>query len=114
MNTEQIDEIALRVAKERYVAQHSGTGDGINFANYAEFTHALLAELAKVQEPVAMYCGYNPSMGHVFRADAVIEVGTYLYTQPPQQPDLVTEIEAAYDAGYADGYADGYRTCFEE
>jgi hypothetical protein len=57
MNKEQIDEIALRVAKDRYVAQHSGTGKGINFANYAEFTHALLAELAKVQEPVV----WNPA-----------------------------------------------------
>ena len=55
MNKEQIDEIALRVAKDRYVAQHSGTGEGINFANYAEFTHALLAELAKVQEPFGYY-----------------------------------------------------------
>jgi len=53
MTKDQIDEIAIRVAKDRYVAQHSGTGEGINFANYAEFTHALLAELAEVQEPVA-------------------------------------------------------------
>ena len=84
MTKEQIDEIALRVAKDRYVAQHSGTGEGINFANYAEFTHALLAELANVQGPVA----FVDDAGVIIVCSHSYKPGDKLFTHPaPSVPE---------------------------
>ena len=97
MNKANINEIALRVAKERYVAQHGGTGEGINFTNYAEFTHALLAELAKVQEPVAYYSAHRlipDGTTEVYGyTETKLQPGTPLYLQPHSQPVLIAEIE---------------------
>ena len=51
MTKEQIDEIAMRVWNESESECDSRTGRMV----ITEFTHALLAELAKVQEPIGWY-----------------------------------------------------------
>lgn len=120
MTKDQIDEIAIRVAKDRYVAQHSGTGEGINFTNYAEFTHTLLTELAKVQTPVAEVVWYDPALsattdkaGKIIDASMsfmdTADLGTKLYLHPsPSVPEgyvlvpiepTVNQIVAGQDSG---------------
>ena len=94
MNKEQIDEIAMRVWNESESECDSRTGRGI----ITDFTHALLAELAKVHDPVAIKAETNQfDCFHVSFEDSErlksLPVGTKLYTQPLPQPDLVAEIE---------------------
>lgn len=58
-----------------------------------DLADALLAELAKVQEPVAKI-DYKAPYGITFTLEgSMIKDGTKLYTQPLPQPDLVAEIE---------------------
>lgn len=105
--------------KEQILAiiQSGHTTDG-------DLADALLAELAKEQEPVAYrWRTYHKQGGYTERlcTDKVeceelnsqyMEEGEVvpLFTQPLPQPDLVAEIEAAYEAGYSAGYD----ACLEE
>ena len=86
MNKERIENVAIRVAKSRYVAQHSGTGEGINFTNYVDFAHALLTELRKDAEPVAEVCDNGTPEGGtkwlVRLSHKLLKDGDKLYTHP--------------------------------
>lgn len=99
MNKEDIEAAAIDVAEEIGLRLDNACGcptcrERHDQPRIKAFAIALQDKLAKQSEPVAMYCGYSHSTGHAFRADAVIDVGTYLYTHPLPQPDLVEEIEA--------------------
>ena len=97
MNKEQIDEIALRLTGGALADSSVGR-------TTIDFTHALLAELAKVQEPVG-FIAHNPGGCyegcHIPAAPynfaefygEMPTVGTKLFTLPLPQPDLVAEIE---------------------
>ena len=86
MNKERIEDVAIRVAKSRYVAQHSGTGEGINFTNYVDFANALLTELRKDAEPVAEVCDNGTPEGGtkwlVRLSHKLLKDGDKLYTHP--------------------------------
>ena len=78
--------------KERIITiiQGGHTTDG-------DLADALLAELAKVQEPVAYYSAHRliPDDTTEFYGytETKLQPGTPLYLQPLPQPDLVAEIE---------------------
>lgn len=96
MNKEQIDEIALEVAHglpcimnhiDAYVAW---TNDELT-----SYAHALIAELAKVSEPVAEIVdgGCYSGFSRIVSVAHPILVGTKLFAAPLPQPDLVAENE---------------------
>lgn len=120
MTKDQIDEIAFKVARESNLRLDNACGcstcrERDDPPRIKSFTHALLAELAKVQEPVDLrsvfkrilletYAGkpsyYNEeqiSSGCSNRASEYEEIakrlGINLYTLQLPQPDLVAEIE---------------------
>lgn len=110
MNKEQIDEIALRVASEiPCCCNHLTIEEGVAWSadEVKSYTHALLAELAKVSEPVARLIHRKfDTLQDTCRTVARTyeecdknaypdswEEGALLYTHPLPQPDLVAENE---------------------
>jgi len=94
MNKEQIEKIALNEAQKVAPDGWLCGPDPV-----LEFTHALLAELAKEQEPVALVGSTyqllwtGPYSIVEIKRKHGLKVGTLLYTIPLPQPDLVAEIE---------------------
>ena len=91
MNKEQIDEIAMRVWNESESECDSRTGRGI----ITDFTHALLAELAKGSKPIRT-AFLNKDGGVTLlmsRSDPSThpEFNNYLYTTQLPQTDLVAD-----------------------
>lgn len=106
MNKEQIDEIAFKVARESNLRLDNACGCSTCRERYdppriKAFTHALLAELVKVQEPIYLIrrkgftdfytCGYA-RLNTVSNHPELFEV-KMVYEHPLPQPDLVAEIE---------------------
>lgn len=96
MNKERIDEIALRVASEVNLFGRIAPDNAIK-----AFTHALLAELAKVSEPEA-YMYHIKGNGKLTELAAIEYQEQFgetiihkraLYSIPLPQPDLVDENE---------------------
>ena len=91
MTREQIDEIAMRVWAN---TPTYATCDARKLEILA-FTHALLAELAKVSEPVGTVVNKEGFLyhGQLDSKSAQLPDRSQLFTHPLPQPDLVAENE---------------------
>lgn len=100
MNRKQIDEIVARIVESGFGAREN------DWASHQEFAHALLAELAKQAEPVAVVSlqhslpimvgtTYVPASDPVKSVTLLkdVDFGAPLFTHPLQQADLVAEVE---------------------
>lgn len=102
MNKEQIEEIALRVANACFFPEMQPKAH-----HYINFAHALLEELAKQSEPVAV-AECKVVHGHEcqflnrtsYGMSVLKKNGDKLYTHPLSQPDLVAEQQAPSDTLY--------------